>query len=187
MPWPGRAATREDLPPPIFKKGILKLEDLAAGHGAKGTVLNVVDFGAFVDIGLKDSGLVHISQMANRYIKSPYDVSGALRLLPAADPSAWRTPVLTCSGLTGAGLDEVWDKVKVHPTALIEAGEFAAKRAQQQVDWAWSMVRDTLLTDLHALPAVRALVPEIEAQLRAGELTATLAASRILAAFAPRD
>ena len=40
----------------------------------KGTVLNVVDFGAFVDIGLKDSGLVHISQMANRYIKSPYDV-----------------------------------------------------------------------------------------------------------------
>src|SRR5438067_5206280 len=40
----------------------------------KGTVMNVVDFGAFVDIGLKDSGLVHISQMANRYIKSPYDV-----------------------------------------------------------------------------------------------------------------
>ena len=40
----------------------------------KGTVLNVVDFGAFVDIGLKDSGLVHISQMANRYVKSPYDV-----------------------------------------------------------------------------------------------------------------
>src|SRR5438132_12952163 len=41
----------------------------------KGTVLNVVDFGAFVDIGLKDSGLVHISQMANRYIKSPHDVA----------------------------------------------------------------------------------------------------------------
>ena len=40
----------------------------------KGTVLNVVDFGAFVDIGLKDSGLVHISQLANRYVKSPHDV-----------------------------------------------------------------------------------------------------------------
>ncbi len=65
---------REDLPPPIFKKGILKLEDLEPGMELKGTVLNVVDFGAFVDIGLKDSGLVHISQMANRYIKSPYDV-----------------------------------------------------------------------------------------------------------------
>ena len=53
---------------------MLKLEDLAAGMELKGTVLNVVDFGAFVDIGLKDSGLVHISQLANRYIKSPHDV-----------------------------------------------------------------------------------------------------------------
>ncbi len=70
---PGRDP-REDLPPPIFKKGILKLEDLQPDMELKGTVLNVVDFGAFVDIGLKDSGLVHISQMANRYIKSPYDV-----------------------------------------------------------------------------------------------------------------
>lgn len=70
---PGRDP-REDLPPPIFKKGILKLEDLQTGMELKGTVLNVVDFGAFVDVGLKDSGLVHISQMANRYIKSPYDV-----------------------------------------------------------------------------------------------------------------
>ncbi|MGC8642721.1 MAG: S1 RNA-binding domain-containing protein, partial [Isosphaeraceae bacterium] len=65
---------RDDLPKPIFKKGILKLEDLSAGMELKGTVLNVVDFGAFVDIGLKDSGLVHISQLANRYIKSPHDV-----------------------------------------------------------------------------------------------------------------
>ncbi len=70
---PGRDP-RDDLPPPIFKKGILKLEDLQPGMELKGTVLNVVDFGAFIDIGLKDSGLVHISQMANRYIKSPYEV-----------------------------------------------------------------------------------------------------------------
>ncbi len=65
---------REDLPKPIFKKGVLKIEDLTPGMELKGTVLNVVDFGAFVDIGLKDSGLVHISQLANRYIKSPHDV-----------------------------------------------------------------------------------------------------------------
>ncbi|HYV39817.1 MAG TPA: helix-hairpin-helix domain-containing protein, partial [Gemmataceae bacterium] len=65
---------REDLPAPVFKKGILRIEDLQPGMELKGTVLNVVDFGAFVDVGLKDSGLVHISQMANRYIKSPYEV-----------------------------------------------------------------------------------------------------------------
>ncbi|MCE9531132.1 MAG: helix-hairpin-helix domain-containing protein, partial [Planctomycetes bacterium] len=70
---PGRDP-RDDRPPPIFKKGILKLEDLQPGMELKGTVLNVVPFGAFVDIGLKDTGLVHISQMANRYIKNPYEI-----------------------------------------------------------------------------------------------------------------
>jgi uncharacterized protein len=70
---PGRDP-RDELPPPIFKKNVLRFEDLQPGMELKGTVLNVVDFGAFVDIGLKDSGLVHISQMANRFIKSPYDV-----------------------------------------------------------------------------------------------------------------
>ncbi|HEY2838576.1 MAG TPA: Tex family protein [Pirellulales bacterium] len=70
---PGRDP-RESLPKPIFKRGILKLDDLAPGMDLMGTVLNVVDFGAFVDIGLKDSGLVHISQLAAKYIQDPHDV-----------------------------------------------------------------------------------------------------------------
>ncbi|MFO0813209.1 MAG: Tex family protein [Gemmatales bacterium] len=70
---PGRDP-REELPKPIFKEGILKIEDLKPGSELKGTVQNVVDFGAFVDVGLKDSGLVHISQLANKFIKSPYDI-----------------------------------------------------------------------------------------------------------------
>jgi transcriptional accessory protein Tex/SPT6 len=70
---PGRDP-REDLPPPIFKKGVIKLDDLAQGMELQGTVLNVVDFGAFVDIGLHDTGLVHISQLANRYVRDPHDV-----------------------------------------------------------------------------------------------------------------
>lgn len=70
---PGRDP-RTDLPKPVFRKGILKLEDLQPGMELTGTVLNVVDFGAFVDIGLKDSGLVHISQLANRFIRTPHEV-----------------------------------------------------------------------------------------------------------------
>ncbi len=70
---PGRDP-RGDLEGPVFKQGILTLDDLAEGMELTGTVLNVVDFGAFVDIGLKDSGLVHISQMADRFISSPHDV-----------------------------------------------------------------------------------------------------------------
>ncbi|MCL2348534.1 MAG: helix-hairpin-helix domain-containing protein [Planctomycetaceae bacterium] len=70
---PGRDP-REELPPPVFKTGILRLEDLSPGTELTGTVLNVVDFGAFVDIGLHESGLVHISQMADRYVKDAHDL-----------------------------------------------------------------------------------------------------------------
>ena len=70
---PGRDP-REDLPTPIFKKGVIKLDDLSPGMELAGTVLNVVDFGAFVDIGLHDTGLVHISQLANKYVRDPHEV-----------------------------------------------------------------------------------------------------------------
>ena len=70
---PGRDP-RDDLPRPFFKKGVLKLEDLEVGMELRGAVLNVVDFGAFVDIGLHDSGLVHISQLSSRFVRDPHDV-----------------------------------------------------------------------------------------------------------------
>lgn len=70
---PGRDP-RSNLPGPVFKRGVLNLEDLADGMELQGTILNVVDFGAFVDIGLKDSGLVHISQLSGNFVKSPHDV-----------------------------------------------------------------------------------------------------------------
>ena len=70
---PGRDP-REDLPRPFFKKGVLKLEDLEVGMELMGAVLNVVDFGVFVDIGLHDSGLVHISQLSRRFVRDPHDL-----------------------------------------------------------------------------------------------------------------
>ena len=70
---PGRDP-REDLPAPIFKQGVIKLEDLAAGMELTGTVLNVVDFGCFVDIGMHDSGLVHVSHLADRFVRDPHEV-----------------------------------------------------------------------------------------------------------------
>jgi uncharacterized protein len=70
---PGRDP-RDEMPKPIFKSDIMKMEDLKEGIILKGTVRNVVDFGAFVDIGVKQDGLVHISNMTNKYIKSPLDI-----------------------------------------------------------------------------------------------------------------
>jgi uncharacterized protein len=70
---PGRDP-REDLPTPIFKRGVIKLEDLTPGMELTGTVLNVVDFGCFIDIGMHDSGLVHVSRLADKFVRDPHDV-----------------------------------------------------------------------------------------------------------------
>ena len=62
------------MPRPILRNDVLKIEDLAVGMKLQGTVRNVVDFGAFIDIGLKNDGLVHISKMSKEYIKHPSEV-----------------------------------------------------------------------------------------------------------------
>ncbi|MBU8639549.1 Tex family protein [Bacillus pumilus] len=65
---------RDEVPKPLLKTDVLKLEDLKQGMELQGTVRNVVDFGAFVDIGVKQDGLVHISKLSNRFVKHPLDV-----------------------------------------------------------------------------------------------------------------
>ncbi|SER87064.1 Tex family protein [Salisediminibacterium halotolerans] len=70
---PGRDP-RDDLPKPLLKTDVLSMEDLTKGMELQGTVRNVVDFGAFVDIGVKQDGLVHVSKLANRFVKNPMDV-----------------------------------------------------------------------------------------------------------------
>ena len=70
---PGRDP-REDMPKPILRNDVLKFEDLTEGMVLTGTVRNVIDFGAFVDIGVKHDGLVHISEMSHSFVKNPSDV-----------------------------------------------------------------------------------------------------------------
>ena len=62
------------MPQPLLKSDVLELKDLTVGMKLQGTVRNVVDFGAFVDIGLHNDGLVHISKMTTKYIKHPSDM-----------------------------------------------------------------------------------------------------------------
>lgn len=70
---PGRDP-REEMPKPIFRSDVLKMEDLKLDMVMTGTVRNVVDFGAFVDIGVKQDGLVHVSELSNKFVKNPMDV-----------------------------------------------------------------------------------------------------------------
>ncbi|TDV41471.1 methylmalonyl Co-A mutase-associated GTPase MeaB [Actinophytocola oryzae] len=139
-----------------IKKGVLELADVIAVNKADGD-----------------------HELAAR--KAARELSGALRLIRGPEP--WKTPVLTCSGLTSTGLDTVWEQVRRHHDELSSSGELNEKRRRQQVDWTWTMVRDTLLTRLSEHPGVRTLTPELERQVADGELTPTLAAERILKEF----
>ncbi|MGW4032348.1 methylmalonyl Co-A mutase-associated GTPase MeaB [Streptomyces sp. NPDC004838] len=110
------------------------------------------------------------------------ELAGALRLMHSADP-AWTPPVLFCSARESTGLDTVWERVEQHRALLDSTGRLDAKRRDQQIDWAWSMVHEELKDRLRTHPAVRALAPGLEQRVRDGELTATLAAEGILEAF----
>lgn len=109
--------------------------------------------------------------------KAARELAGALRLLRA------ETPVLTCSGLTGAGVPELWRRIVAHQDALADSGELAAKRSAQQVAWTRELVADRLLSRLRSHPGVQEVTAEVERRVLAGELTPSLAADRILAAF----
>ncbi|WP_426511492.1 methylmalonyl Co-A mutase-associated GTPase MeaB [Dactylosporangium sp. McL0621] len=105
------------------------------------------------------------------------ELSGALRLLHSG------TTVLTCSGLTGAGLAELWDRLSRHHDALAESGELRTRRERQQLRWVWSMTRDALLDGLRTSPAVRELTPRIEREVLDGTLTPVQAAEALLEAY----
>ncbi|MEW1724997.1 methylmalonyl Co-A mutase-associated GTPase MeaB [Streptomyces sp. NPDC093109] len=112
------------------------------------------------------------------------ELAGALRLMHPVD-AAWTPPVLTCSARESTGLDTVWSRLEQHREVLAADGRLARKRSDQQVDWTWTMVRDHLLDRLREDPGVRQLAPELEREVRAGRLTATLAAERLIEALSP--
>ena len=114
--------------------------------------------------------------------KAARELAGALKLLRPPD-AVWHPPVLTCSGLTGTGLDDLWSRVLEHRDTLENAGELDERRRRQQVDWTWMMVHDELWRQVRESAAVRALAPSLEEKVRLGELTATLAAEQVLQAF----
>jgi LAO/AO transport system kinase len=107
------------------------------------------------------------------------DLAGALHMMAPASEH-WRAKVLSCSAQTGKGLDKVWGTVVEHRAALEKAGELASRRADQQVEWMWAMVRDQLMDRLTSDPGVKKRLPALTDEVRTGNLTPTLAAQEIL-------
>lgn len=108
------------------------------------------------------------------------ELAGALRLVRGH--GEWAPPVVTCSALHDVGVDELWQQVLAHREHLGAEG-LTAKRAAQQLDFTWALVRDELEQRLRRSAEVRAVRDEIRAAVLSGELPATVAADRILAAY----
>jgi LAO/AO transport system kinase len=141
-----------------IKRGILELADVIAVNKADGP-------------GAVDAR------------KAARELAGAIRMLRGHAADGWDVPVLTCAGLTGEGLDQVWAKLVEHQERLTASGAFEERRRTQQVRWTWQLVRDGLEHKLRAHPGVRAAVPDLEKAVLSGELTPALAAQQILGTF----
>ena len=141
-----------------IKRGILELADLLAINKADG-------------------------DNATRAEQARREYAAALHYMRPTS-AGWQPRVVTVSSLEGRGLEELWQLVEEHRQALEASGELTTKRRHQQLGWMWTMVRDELLQRLRSHPEVAAELPRLEQQVLSGELTPTLAATRVLELFA---
>ena len=95
----------------------------------------------------------------------------------------WTPPVVTYSALTGDGVADLWKQIELHRERMTKSGELAARRREQQVKWLWSMLEDRVHSRLKSDPRLRAKLPQIEAAVAAGTLSATLAVEDIASAL----
>ncbi len=136
-----------------IKKGVLELADMVAVNKADGDNVTRAELAAA-------------------------DYRSALHLMSPSSPS-WSPPVITCSGLTGDGLAELWRQVELHREKLTATGELAARRRTQQVKWMWSMLDDRLRDDLRSDPSIVAELARVERDVHEGRIPATVAVDEI--------
>jgi LAO/AO transport system kinase len=140
-----------------IKKGILELADMIAVNKADGD-----------------------NETRAQLAASDYRM--ALHLMTPAS-TTWTPPVLTCSGLSNTGLDELWRQVEIFREKTGATGEFEDRRRAQQVRWMWSMLDERLRDDLRSRPHLEHLLADLEAQVRSGAVTATTAVDSVWDAY----
>lgn len=155
----------------------LMLQVARTGDQLQGIKRGILELADVIAITKADGDNEQAARVAAR------ELSIAMKLI-TSDNEKRRAPVLTCSSYTGAGLDEVWDKVIQHRAELEAEGSLQARRLDQQRDWLWNMVRDELMEALRTSPEVRATAERVEAQLADESLSALEGAQEILRTFA---
>ncbi|MCB8820126.1 methylmalonyl Co-A mutase-associated GTPase MeaB [Microvirga rosea] len=143
-----------------------------AGDELQGIKKGILELADMIAVNKADDADARAKAAAAEY-------RAALHILTPAS-AAWTPPVLTVSGLTGQGLDDLWTKVIEHRKRLEATGELSAKRRAQDAKWMWALVHERLYDRLHHDPALRRRVPEIEKHIASGQLSPTAGADEIV-------
>ena len=147
-----------------------------AGDELQGIKKGILELADMIAVNKADGDNVQPAAAAAR----EYEI--ALHLTAPSSP-LWSPPVLTCAGLTGAGVDELWIQVQEHRRLLGDAGELERRREEQTVRWMWSMLDDRLIDGLRNHSRVKSLLPEMELRVRSGQTTPVSAVDTLIDAF----
>ena len=147
-----------------------------AGDELQGLKKGVIELADMIAVNKADGDNVKRAKAAAA------EYSAALHILTPRSPH-WAPPVVTYSALTGDGLAELWARVLAHRDKLARAGEFVARRKEQQVKWLWTMLDERLIARLKSDPALRSRLPALETAVAEGRLSPALAVDEIAGAM----
>jgi LAO/AO transport system kinase len=147
-----------------------------AGDELQGIKKGVVELADMIAVNKADGDNIKRAKAAAGEYRA------ALHILTPRSPN-WSPPVTTYSALTGDGIPDLWEKVQAHRQQLTAAGEFAARRCEQQVKWMWAMLEDRFHLKLKTDAKLKARLPAIEKAVAAGTLSPALAVDEIATAL----
>ncbi len=146
-----------------------------AGDELQGIKKGILELADMVAVNKADAFEAKLKQAVNGY-------KSALHIMSDASPS-WHPPVVTCSGLTGQGVPELWGRIKKHQRIMLENGERAKRRANQRLTWLETHLKDRLMDNFYANDAVKTMLSSVKNELRDGNTTVSSGVERLLKAY----
>lgn len=146
-----------------------------AGDELQGIKKGVLEIADIIAVNKADGKTMQDAQQARASYQRALSIIQASR--------SWQPQSVTCSAITGDGLEAVWQLVRDQRRQLIDTGEFVAMREQQNISWMWSIVDQLVMSSLHHEPQLKPLIDKVETEIREQRLTAMQAASELMQAW----
>lgn len=149
-----------------------------AGDELQGIKKGILELADMIAVNKADIFEAKLKQAMREY-------KSALHIMTDASP-IWHPPVVACSGLTGEGIPELWQRIEKHKKLMSESGERNERRENQRLTWLQAQIRDRLMDDFFASDAVAGSLSDIEAQVRVGDITVSKGAEALLEGYFKR-